>query len=99
MQHQVESWRQTQITDAQAKLIFYSAFVDGKLSAVLRAGIPGVLAANDVELVERLHQRVQRSQSTFRSSSHGQAGRISEPAAGLIETGSRSRPLLANGNI
>jgi Domain of unknown function (DUF932) len=31
MQRQVESWRQTQITDAQAKLIIYSAFVDGKL--------------------------------------------------------------------
>ena len=28
MQRQVESWRQTQITDAQAKLIFYSAFVE-----------------------------------------------------------------------
>jgi hypothetical protein len=33
MQRHVESWRQTQITDAQAKLIFYSAFVDGKLDA------------------------------------------------------------------
>jgi hypothetical protein len=33
MQRQVESWRQAQITDAQAKLIFYSAFVDGKLDA------------------------------------------------------------------
>ena len=33
MQRQVESWGQTQITDAQAKLIFYSAFVDGKLDA------------------------------------------------------------------
>ena len=33
MQRQVTSWRQTQITDAQAKLIFYSAFVDGKLDA------------------------------------------------------------------
>jgi hypothetical protein len=33
MERQVESWRQTQITDAQAKLIFYSAFVDGKLDA------------------------------------------------------------------
>jgi hypothetical protein len=33
MQRQLESWRQTQITDAQAKLIFYSAFVDGKLDA------------------------------------------------------------------
>jgi len=28
MQRQVESWRQTQITDAQAKPIFYSAFMD-----------------------------------------------------------------------
>jgi len=33
MQRQVESWRQTQITDDRAKLIFYSAFVDGKLEA------------------------------------------------------------------
>jgi uncharacterized protein DUF932 len=33
MQRQVESWRQTQITDPQAKLILYSAFVDGKLDA------------------------------------------------------------------
>jgi len=33
MQGQVESWRQAQITDAQAKLIFSSAFVDGNLDA------------------------------------------------------------------
>jgi hypothetical protein len=33
MQRQVEQWRQTQITDERAKLIFYSAFVDGKLDA------------------------------------------------------------------
>ena len=33
MQRQVESWRQTQITNVQAKPIFYSAFVDGKLDA------------------------------------------------------------------
>jgi hypothetical protein len=32
-QRQVEFWRQTQISDAQAKPIFYSAFVDGKLDA------------------------------------------------------------------
>jgi len=41
MQHQVESWRQTQITDAQAKLIFYSAFVDGKLD-VPKSLLPNV---------------------------------------------------------
>jgi hypothetical protein len=33
LQRQVETWRQTQITDAQAKLIFYSAFTDGKVDA------------------------------------------------------------------
>jgi hypothetical protein len=30
---QVETWRKTQITDTTAKLIFYSAFIDGKLEA------------------------------------------------------------------
>jgi hypothetical protein len=30
-QRQVELWRKTQITDERAKLIFYSAFIDGKL--------------------------------------------------------------------
>ena len=33
LQRQVELWRKTQITDDTAKLIFYSAFVDGKLDA------------------------------------------------------------------
>jgi hypothetical protein len=33
MQRQVEIWRQTQITDDTAKLIFYSAFIGGKLEA------------------------------------------------------------------
>jgi hypothetical protein len=33
MQRQVEQCRQAQITDERAKLIFYSAFVDGKLDA------------------------------------------------------------------
>ena len=33
MRRQVESWRQTQITDERAKLILYSAFVDGELQA------------------------------------------------------------------
>jgi hypothetical protein len=33
MQRQVEEWRKTQISDDRAKLIFYAAFVDGKLEA------------------------------------------------------------------
>ncbi len=31
LQRQVEMWRKTQITDERAKLIFYSAFIDGAL--------------------------------------------------------------------
>ena len=33
LQRQVETWRKTQITDDTAKLIFYTAFIDGKLEA------------------------------------------------------------------
>ncbi len=33
MQRQIESWRQNQLTDSQAKLVLYSAFVDGNLDA------------------------------------------------------------------
>jgi hypothetical protein len=33
LQRQVERWRKTHITDETAKLILYSAFVDGKLDA------------------------------------------------------------------
>jgi len=33
LQRQVELWRKTQVTDDAARLIFYSAFIDGKLEA------------------------------------------------------------------
>jgi len=33
LQRQVETWRKTQITEDTAKLIFYAAFIDGKLEA------------------------------------------------------------------
>ncbi|MBI3477346.1 MAG: hypothetical protein HY010_16560 [Acidobacteria bacterium] len=33
MRRQVEEWRHAQITEERAKLILYSAFVDGKLEA------------------------------------------------------------------
>jgi hypothetical protein len=33
LQRQVELWRKTQITDDTARLIFYSAFIEGKLEA------------------------------------------------------------------
>jgi len=85
MLRQVESWRETQITDAQAKLIFYPAFVEWQArrseepaargsSIVLRAGIPRVLAANDVELTECVHQRVQEARSGSAVQGASQAG-------------------------
>jgi hypothetical protein len=33
LQRQVETWRKTQIADDTAKLIFYTAFIDGKPEA------------------------------------------------------------------
>jgi len=33
LQRQVETWRKTQIRDNTARLILYSAFIDGKLEA------------------------------------------------------------------
>ena len=33
LQRQVEVWRKTHVTDERAKLIFYSAFIDGGLDA------------------------------------------------------------------
>jgi hypothetical protein len=33
MQRQLEHWRQAQLTDERAKLIFYAAFIDSKLDA------------------------------------------------------------------
>jgi hypothetical protein len=33
LQRQVDTWRKTQITDDTAKLIFYTAFIEGKLEA------------------------------------------------------------------
>ena len=95
MQRQVECWRQTQITDAQAKLIFYSAFVDGKLDApksllpdvhrlYFEPEYPEFLATNDVELVERVHKRFQEARSGSAVQGDGQAGGISQSIAWMI---------------
>jgi len=50
-----ESWRQTQITDAQAKLIFYSAFVDGKLDAP-KSLLPEVTACTSGRSTQSSHR-------------------------------------------
>ncbi len=82
----------------RAKLIFYNAFIDGALdaprspsagssSAALRARISGVLGPDRVELIECLYQRLQEARSHSTIQGHGQAGRLSRPAAGLTNIG------------
>jgi len=86
LQHQIETWRKTQITDDTAKLILYSAFIDGKLEAP-RSLLPDVhrlYFEPHVEPVERLHQRLQEARSGAAVQSDGQAGRISQSIACMI---------------
>src|SRR5215470_19972874 len=95
MQRHVKCWRQTQITDAEAKLIFYSAFVDAKLDAprgllpevhryYFEPQYPEFSPRTDVEPVECVYKRVQEAGSGSAVQGDGQAGRIPRPVAQLI---------------
>jgi len=53
-------------------------------SVVLRAGTPGVLGANDVEPVKRVHKRFQEARSGSSVQGDGQVGRISQSIACMI---------------
>jgi hypothetical protein len=92
MQHQVEHWRQTQITDERAKLIFYSASIDGRLDApksllsdvhrlYFRTGVSGILGSDHVEPFERVDQRVQEARSSSAVQGDREVGRISQSVA------------------
>jgi hypothetical protein len=72
MQPQVEGWRPRQIADERAKLILYSAFVDGKLEAprsllpevhrlYCEPQYPDFSPRNRMELVERIYQHLQET--------------------------------------
>jgi hypothetical protein len=88
MRRQVESRRQTQITDRQAKLIFYSAFVEEKLDAPkgLLADVihrmyfepehSEICRGDHVELVERRHQRLQKVGTYSTIQGNGQVRRV-----------------------
>jgi hypothetical protein len=78
MQRQVESWRQnanngwTGEVDLLLGVCGWQARCTKepaarRSSVVLRAGIPGVRAANNVEPVERVHKRFQESSIRFLS--------------------------------
>src|SRR5579864_6754605 len=61
---------------------------------VLRAAVSGVFTANDVELVERVHQRFQKPRSSSAVQGYGQAGRVSPSCRrnqGLARSGPSSR--------
>lgn len=94
IQRQVESWRQAQITDAHAKLIFYSACVDGKLDAPKSLLSEVHRRTSSRSIRSSRHERCgacrtrsrapSRSLIRFRSQSDGQAGRLSRTTAQLI---------------
>jgi len=98
LQRQVELWRKTQITDDTAKLdplLRVHRWQPGGAqkpaarspSAVFRAAILGLLGQDDVELVERLYQRLQETRSGPAVQGNGQAGRLSRTMAGIIKAG------------
>ena len=48
LHRQVELWRKTQITDDAARLIFYSAFIDGKLEAPCCPKSTGCISSRNI---------------------------------------------------
>jgi hypothetical protein len=98
LQRQVETWRKTQITDDPAKLIFYLAFIDGNLEAP-RSLLPEVhrlyfepqypeFAPRTMWSLSKAFTRpLQEARSDSAVQSHGQAGRLSGPVAGIIKVG------------
>ncbi len=95
MQRQVEHWRQTQITDERAKLIFYSAFVDGKLDApksllsdvhrlYFEPEYPEFSPRTMWSLSNAFTQCLQEARSGSAVQGDREAGRISHPAACVI---------------
>ena len=101
MRRQVEEWRQAQITDERAKLISLfrvrgwqaGSTTESSLrgpSAVLPTTVRGVLAADDVEPVQRVHQRFQGTRPRSPIQSDGEAGsfplstsRVTQPSPRL----------------
>ena len=86
MQRQVEHWRHVQITDERAKLIFYSAFIHGKLDAPksLLSDVHRLyfepeypdFSPRTSGLVERLHQRIQEARSSASVQGNSETGRL-----------------------
>jgi hypothetical protein len=93
LERQVETWRKTQTADATAKLIFYSALIDGKLEAP-RSLLPesiGCISSRNIRNSRPGPCGVYRTPSPAPSKarpgaavqSNGQAGRLSRTTAEL----------------
>ena len=73
----------------------------------LRAAISGILGQDDVEPVERLHQRLQEARPGTAVQGNGKAGRLSGSTAGITTLGSvqgghhpkRGRPVPVQGAV
>jgi hypothetical protein len=80
MRKQVETWRQSELTDVTAKVVIYEAFVEGKLEVPKHLArtvqVRGVPVADDLESFECVHLRIQRTGSHSSVQSHCETGRI-----------------------
>ena len=87
MRKQVETWQRSELTDVTAKVVIYEAFVEGRLDApkhlarsvhdlYFETEIRGIPAANDLESLQCVHLRIQRTGSHPAIQSHGEAGRV-----------------------
>jgi hypothetical protein len=72
MRKQVEVWQRSELTDVTAKVVIYEAFVGGQAGgseasgayrarSLLRAKVRGVSFTNNLEPLERVHFRIQRT--------------------------------------
>ena len=78
MRKQVEAWKGTRLTDESAKLVIYRAFVEGELDVpkhlarrvhdlYFNAQIEEFAPADNLESLQRVHERVQGARSAARS--------------------------------
>jgi hypothetical protein len=95
LQRQVETWRKTQITDDTAKLIFYTAFINGKLEAprsllpevhrlYFEPQYPEFSARTMWSLSNAFTSAFKKTRSGAAVQGNGEAGRLSRATAQLI---------------
>lgn len=86
MRKQVDALQRSELTDVTAKVVIYEAFVERKLglrntspelSTICISSQRGVLAADDLQLLECVHLGIQRNWTRPAAENTGKAGRVS----------------------